>query len=114
MSASKSRQGRITIKRKVKLPPDTHGPVELKQTNFDTQLQQDTTTARQEIDHIPSNIHPIDRPPPIPPDLNDNNRRPEHNRDPNIDLRKIHHTKRVLYQKCMKTQTNLTLWNLKI
>ena len=50
------------------------------------------TTRRQEIDHIPSYICPIDRPPPRPPDLdNSNNRkylRPEFITDPNNDFEK--------------------------
>ena len=88
-STIKCRQGKITIKRKVKLPPnETLGPVEPKQTNFDTQPQDVMTTSKQEIDQIPPYVCPIHRPPPRPPDLginNGTNIRPElitdHNKD---------------------------------
>ena len=82
-STSMSRQGKITIKREVKLPPsETLKPGEPKQTHFDTQLQDVVTTPRQlphvqadnrqpieprlEINQIPPYIHPINRPPQDP------------------------------------------------
>ena len=106
VSTSKSRQGKTKVKRKVKLPTsETLKPVEPKQTHFDTQLQNIITMPRQlplvqadhrqlieprlEIDQIPPYIHPINRPPPRPPDFGINNRtniRPELITDPNIDF----------------------------
>ena len=88
MSTSKSRQGKITIKRKVKLPPnETLRPVEPKQTHFDTQPQEVMTMPRQETEQIPPYTHPINRPAPRPPGLDINNRTnigPELITDPNI------------------------------
>ena len=66
-STIKSRQCKISIKRKVKLPHnEILGPAEPKQTNFDTQPQDVMTMQRQEIDQIPPYICPIHRPPQDP------------------------------------------------
>ena len=107
MSTSKSRQSKTKVKRKVKfLPNQTPKPVEPKPTQSDTQLQ-DVITVPTQLPHIqadnrqpieprpenkqiPPYIHPITRPPPRLPDLdNGNNRtniRPELITDPNTDF----------------------------
>ena len=103
VSTIKSRQEKIAIKRKVKLPPnETLGPVEPKESNFDT--QDIMTMPRQEIDQIPPDIHPINRPPPRPPDLDDVNDRknitPELIMDPNIDFKE-----NSPHQECIISET---------
>ena len=107
VSTSKSGQGKMKVKRKVKLlPNETSKPVEPKPTQSDTQPQNVITMPRQ-LPHvqavnrqpieprlknkqIPPYIHLITRPPPRPTDLdNSNNRtniRPELITDPNIDF----------------------------
>ena len=107
VSTSRSRQGKTKVNRKVKLlPNETSKPVEPKPTQSDSQLQEVMTIPRQlphiQVDNrqlieprlenkqIPPYIHPITRPPPRPPDLdNSNNRtniRPELITDPNTDF----------------------------
>ena len=101
-STSKSRQGKTKVKSKVRLIPNGTGPI----PHSDTQLQDVVTMPRQlphvqadnrqpietrlENEQIPPYIHPITRPSPRPPDLdNSNNRtniRPELITDPNIAL----------------------------
>ena len=107
VSTSKSRQGKTKVKKKAKLlPTETSKPEEPKPTQSDTQLQDIITMPghlphiqadnrqliepRLENRQIPPYIHPITRPPPRPPGLdNSNNRRnirPELITDPNIDF----------------------------
>ena len=99
ISRPRTEKGRAKVKRKVRLVPNgmsklvETGPI----TDPITQLQGVTTMQRQlpydptgpETRQTPPYMHPITRPPPRPPDLNDNNRRdfrPELITDPNIDF----------------------------
>ena len=99
ISRPRTRKGRAKVKRKVRLIPigtsklvET-GPI----TNPITQSQGVTTMQRQlpydptgpDTRQTPPYMHPITRPPPRPPNLDDNNRRdfrPELITDPNIDF----------------------------
>ena len=107
ISRSRIGQGRAGVRRKVRpVPKDTPEPVETRPIYHPiTQAQGDTTTQRQlphvkvdirqlmgprlETRETPPYINPIMRPPPRPPDLDDNNRRdsrPNLITDPNIEF----------------------------